>query len=56
VRWLLQLHDALLFQMDEELVEVVQPVVEEGMVQGCGMKLRVPIVVDSHTAQSWGSL
>lgn len=56
VQWVLQVHDALLLRMDEELVEVVQPLVEEGMVRHCGMKLRVPVLVDSHTAGSWGEL
>jgi hypothetical protein len=34
----------------------VQPLVEEGMVKGCGKVLRVPVVVDSHVAKSWGEL
>jgi DNA polymerase I-like protein with 3'-5' exonuclease and polymerase domains len=56
VKWCLQVHDALLLRVPEEAVEIVQPLVESGMVEGCGKVLRVPVVVDSHTAQSWGEL
>lgn len=56
VRWALQVHDALMFRMREEEVEVVKPVVEEVMVTGTGIKLRVPVVVESKVASSWGAL
>lgn len=56
VKWALQIHDSLLLRVAEDAVEVVQPMIETGMVEGCGKVLRVPVVVDSHTAQSWGEL
>lgn len=56
VRFALQVHDALVMRLPEDAVEIVQPLIETGMVEGCGKVLRVPIVVDSHTTQSWGEL
>lgn len=52
----LQIHDELLFQMDQDLYDVVSPIVVEGMTEHCGIELRVPVEVDGHTAQTWGSL
>jgi DNA polymerase-1 len=56
VRWSLQVHDALQLRMKEEEVEVVRPVVEDVMVNGAGIRLRVPVVVETSVATSWGDL
>jgi DNA polymerase I-like protein with 3'-5' exonuclease and polymerase domains len=42
--------------MKEEEVEVVRPVVEDVMVNGAGIRLRVPVVVETSVATSWGDL
>lgn len=56
VKWLLQVHDALLFLVRDKDVSRVDKTVKRGMVEGCGVKLRVPVTVDSKTATSWGAL
>lgn len=56
VKWLLQVHDALLFLVKKEDVSKTDKVVKAAMVNGCGVKLRVPVVVDSKHADSWGEL
>jgi DNA polymerase-1 len=56
VKWVLQVHDALLLQVAESAVDIVRPLVVEGMTQHAGMKLRVPIMVDSNVSRTWGGL
>lgn len=56
VKWLLQMHDELIFLTNEESVELLERVVVDYMVNHCGMRLRVPIVVDSHVGRKWSDL
>lgn len=53
---LLQVHDALLFLIDEKDLPKATKVITRTMVEEYGPKLRVPILVDSKHAQSWGQL
>ena len=56
VRWLLTIHDSLLLLAPEWAVDIVREVVEEGLTQHCGTKLRVPVRAESKTARTWGEL
>ena len=51
---LLQIHDELVWEVGEEHVDYVQHVFK-GIMENC-VKLRVPLVVDAHTATNWGEL
>jgi DNA polymerase-1 len=48
---LLQIHDELLFEMDEEIVEAVVPQFSEIMVHA--VELSVPVKVDAEVGHSW---
>jgi DNA polymerase-1 len=48
---LLQIHDELLFEMDEEIVEVVVPQFSEIMVHA--VELSVPVKVDAEIGPNW---
>jgi DNA polymerase I-like protein with 3'-5' exonuclease and polymerase domains len=56
VRWTLQVHDAILLRLDEELVEFVEPQVREALCEHARIRLRVPVEAKSKTARSWGEL
>lgn len=56
VWWTLQVHDALLFRVEECCVEEVKGVVLDGMVRYTGLEMRVPVLVDAKTAHTWGDL
>lgn len=56
VKWRLQIHDEILFSFHRDLWEVVDELVVEGMTQHYGLKLRVPIAVEGHMAESWADL
>ena len=54
VRMLLQVHDELLFEVKEDFVrEVAEKIIElmEGVI-----KLRVPILAEAKSGNSWGEL
>lgn len=56
VWWTLQVHDALLFRVEEEHVARVEELVLDGMVRYCGLELQVPLLADAKTATTWGDL
>lgn len=56
IRWALEYHDSLMFIMLEELFEIVAPIVMDGLVNHCGMKLRIPVEAEASMAKSWGQL
>lgn len=56
VWWSLQLHDALMLRFDEELWDELDSLMKEKMVSGCGLKMRVPMLVDGKKARTWGDL
>lgn len=56
VRWRLTVHDSLLLTCPEWAAPLVQAVVEEGLTEHCGMKLRVPVRAESKIAKTWGGL
>ena len=56
VRWCLQIHDELIFQFDEDLWEVMDPLVREGLTEHCGLELSVPLEADGHMSKTWGGL
>lgn len=51
---LLQIHDELLFEMDEDIVEAVVPQFSEIMVNA--VELSVPVKVDAEVGPSWGCM
>lgn len=56
VRWLLTIHDSLLLLTPEWAVDIVREVVEEGLTEHCGVRLRVPVRAESKPARTWGEL
>jgi uracil-DNA glycosylase family 4 len=54
--WRLTVHDSLLLTCEEWAVPIVQPVVERGLTEHHGARLRVPVRAESKTARSWGAL
>lgn len=56
VRWLLTVYDSLLLLTPEWAVDIVREVVEEGLTEHCGVRLRVPVRAESKTAKTWGEL
>ncbi|MFA6534529.1 MAG: DNA polymerase I, partial [Patescibacteria group bacterium] len=54
VRMVLQVHDELVFEVKEKLVEEVGQLVKETMENV--YKLRVPVVVDVEVGENWGEL
>ena len=55
VRWLLQIHDELIFLFPEDawIVEMISSNVNDALVNHCGLRLRVPVLAEGHTARSW---
>ena len=51
VRMLLQVHDELLFEIKEEVVEDVRPKIKKIMENV--VELKVPILAESHVGRSW---
>lgn len=56
VRWALQIHDELMLRADVGLWEVLDAIMRCGMVDHCGLKLKVPVIVEGKYATSWGEL
>lgn len=56
VWWSLQMHDSLLFRVEESHVDMVKQVVLDGMVRYCGLDMKVPVLADAKVARSWGDL
>lgn len=56
VRWVLQVHDELIFLFREELAGELGALVMEALTGHCGMELRVPIEASGATARTWGEL
>lgn len=54
VRWLLQIHDALLLEVHESLQEEVGIIVKDAMANHGGTKLKVPMKSSEAWALSWG--
>jgi len=54
VRMILQVHDELVFEVKKGLEDEVAKMVKETM-EGV-VKLRVPVVAEVHTGQSWGEM
>ncbi len=54
VRMLLQVHDELVFEVDEPLVEEVIPLIKSAMESVA--QLRVPLVVDAKVGDNWGEM
>jgi DNA polymerase-1 len=55
---LLQIHDELLFEVDEELVEKVVPKIKECMQNVCAQSVMegVPIIVNAQTGKDWANM
>lgn len=56
VRWLLQYHDELIILCREEDHDYVDAVMVEGMTRHYDVDMRVPVLVEGHSAKSWGEL
>lgn len=55
VRWVLQIHDELILMFEEELWEILNPLVREALTQH-SLKLSVPIECSGSMARTWGKL
>ena len=55
VRMLLQVHDELVFELPEDLVERAKPVIERTMAEAAqpAVSLSVPLGIDIGTGRSW---
>lgn len=56
VRWLLQVHDALMLEVHESIIDIIDPLVREAMTRHGGRKMKVPMTVQGAFAKSWGDL
>lgn len=56
VRWILQYHDALMTLHREEEDEYIDAVMVEGMTRHYDVDMSVPVLVEGHSAKSWGEL
>lgn len=56
VRWLLTQHDSLIQLVPEWAVGIVKEIVEEGLTEHCGTRLRVPVRAETKVAKTWGQL
>jgi len=54
VKMILQVHDELVFELDEDIQEELGKMVKEAMEKVC--VLRVPIKVDVNFGKSWGEM
>lgn len=55
VRWILQIHDALMIEVADGMQDIVGPLVREAMTQHI-YKLRVPVNTSESWATKWGSM
>lgn len=55
VRWILQIHDEIILEFDENAWDIINPLVLEGLTQH-SMKLIVPIKASGSSAKTWGKL
>lgn len=55
IRWVLQIHDELLLRFQEDLWEVIDPLVREGLTEH-SLKLVVPVKCSGSKARTWGKL
>lgn len=55
IRWLLQIHDELIFGFDQRLVEIMHALVLEALTEH-SYKLRVPVEANGSYGLSWGVL
>lgn len=56
VRWVLQIHDELIFMFKKELWEVMDPLVREALTEHHGQNLVVPLSASGNMSESWGGL
>lgn len=56
INWCLQIHDEVLFIMDDDLWDVVDPLVTDAITSHSGIRLRVPIEAEGHMSTSWSGL
>ena len=54
-KMLLQVHDELIFEMDEDVVADAIPVIKEVMINAAmpAVDLEVPLAVDARAADNW---
>lgn len=55
IKWLLQVHDELILQFDEDLWETLNELVIEGLTEH-SQELIVPVLADGARAKTWGDL
>lgn len=55
VRWILQIHDEVIIEFEEDLWETIDPIVREGLTEH-GLKLIVPVKCSGSKAKTWGKL
>lgn len=56
IDWCLQVHDELVFIAERKAIKPLHDLVIHGMVNHCGMKMKVPIVADGAFHHTWGGL
>lgn len=54
IRWVLQIHDELVFEARPELAPVLDPIIKR--VMATTVKLKVPVKGEGHWAERWGQL
>jgi len=54
VKMLLQVHDELIFEVNEDVLDHAIPILKKAMEETCA--LSVPLIVESATGKRWGSL
>lgn len=54
-RWILQIHDELILEFQDDLWETMDPLIREGLIEH-SMKLIVPVKCSGNRAKSWGKL
>lgn len=56
VKWRLQVHDEILLSFQEDLWDIVNPLVVEGLTKRTGVEMRVPLEAEGKMTKSWDKL
>ena len=56
VRWVLQIHDSVMFHYRSELWDTINPLIHEALTQHHNMKLGVPMDAKASRGTTWGKL
>lgn len=57
VQWVMQIHDEIILRFDEELWDVMNDIVTEGLTKHHGVKgMPMPVECEGHMSKKWGDL